>query len=125
MALQSFSKGKNIYDLKINKLIKKTNTGFELDLSYFDYYLFDKQKNFYSKKLEKLLGPPRKKNDKLITKHFQIAAALQNKFLDILLHLIKISKNSKNKNLIISGGAAMNSVANGLLDKTSIIMIHG
>ena len=66
------------------------------------------------------MGPPRKKNDKLITKHFQIAAALQNKFLDILLHLIKISKkNSKNKNLIISGGAAMNSVANGLLDKTS------
>ena len=33
------------------------------------------------------------------------------------MHLVKISKKkSKNKNLIISGGAAMNSVANGLLD---------
>jgi len=119
MALQSFNKGKNIFDKKINNLIKKTNNGFELDLSYFDYYLFDKQKNFYSKKLEKLFGPARNKDERLKTKHFQIAAALQNKFFEILLHLIKITKkNSKNTNLIISGGAAMNSVANGILDET-------
>lgn len=121
MALQSFSKGRNIFDKKIDKIIKKTNSGFELDLSYFDYYLFDKQKNFYSNKFEKLFGAARNKGDKLRTRHFQIAAALQNKFSEILLHLIKITKkNSKNDNLIISGGAAMNSVANGILDKITI-----
>ena len=33
----------------MNKLIKKTINGFELDLSYFNYYLFDKQKVFFKK----------------------------------------------------------------------------
>ena len=117
MALQGFDKGVNIYQKKMNKLIKKTINGFELDLTYFNYYLFDKQKSFFSKKFETLFGLPRKKNDKLERKHFQIASALQTKFFEILMHLVKISKKkSKNKNLIISGGAAMNSVANGLLD---------
>ncbi len=120
MALQSFNNGKNIYQKKMDSLIKKTNNGFELDLSYFNYYLFDKQKHFYSKKFENLFGPKRNKDEKLKLKHYQIASALQKKFTEILLHLIKISKkNSKNKNLIISGGAAMNSVANGLLDNIS------
>lgn len=118
MALQSFTKDSSIYKKKIDKLIKKTDKGFELDLSYFNYYLFDKQKNFYSDKFIELFGQPRKRNEKIKKKHLSIAFALQKKFEEILLHLIKLSKkNSKNKYLVISGGAAMNSVANGLLDK--------
>lgn len=120
MALHGFNKGENKYKKKMNTLIRKTSNGFELDLSYFNYYLFDRQKNFFSKKFEILFGPSRKKNDKLEKKHFQIASALQEKFTEILIHLIKISKkNSKNNNLVLSGGAAMNSVANGLLDDIS------
>jgi len=36
---------------KFDELIKYTKDGFELDLSFFDYYLFDKQKSFYNQKL--------------------------------------------------------------------------
>ena len=61
MALQGFDKGVNIYQKKMNKLIKKTINGFELDLTYFNYYLFDKQKSFFFKKFETLFGLPRKK----------------------------------------------------------------
>ena len=45
MALASYSKSKT-YDKKFNKLFKLTVKGFELDLSYFDFYLFDKKPRF-------------------------------------------------------------------------------
>ena len=46
MALASFSKSKNKFDKKMKYIYKLTKDGFELDLSFFDYYLFDKQKVF-------------------------------------------------------------------------------
>ena len=122
MALASFSKSKNEYDKKISKIYKLTKDSFELDLSYFDYYLFDKRPNFYNKKFTSLFGEPREKNSKLQNKHYKIAGALQRAFEKIVLHLIKITKSigSNKKNIVISGGAAMNCVFNGLLEKNKI-----
>ena len=51
MALSSYSK-KNTYLKKVLKLIKFTKDGFELDLSYFDYFTFDKKKIFLLKNLQ-------------------------------------------------------------------------
>ncbi len=118
MALSSFnSKNINKYYKLISQTISKTKNGFELDLTYYNYYLFDRQRNFYSKKLVDLIGQPRIKNSKILDRHYGIAGALQKIYEEYLLHLIKIlRKNIKFNNLIISGGAAMNCVANAKIE---------
>jgi len=121
MALASFSKSKNIYDEKMNSIYKLTKDGFELDLSFFDYYLFDRQPHFYNKKLISLFGKPRNKNEKITDKHHQVAGALQRAFTNIVFHLLKITKQKggKSNNIVIAGGAAMNCVFNGLLENNN------
>jgi carbamoyltransferase len=118
MALASFSKSKNLYDKKMNLIYKLTKDGFELDLSFFDYYLFDRQPHFYNKKLTSLFGKPRNKDEKITDKHHQVAGALQRAFTNIVFHLLKITKQKggKSNNIVIAGGAAMNCVFNGLLE---------
>ena len=121
MALSSFSKVENQYDEKISSLITLTNEGFELDLTFFDYYLFDRKPHFYSKKLVDLLGPARKKDEEFNQKHYEIAGAMQRIFCKAAEHLMKITKSiSNNENLVLSGGAAMNCVFNGYLDTLDI-----
>jgi carbamoyltransferase len=122
MALASFSKHKNPYDKKMNSIYKLTSNGFELDLSFFDYYLFDRQPHFYNKKLISLFGKPREKDQKILSKHHQIAGALQRAFTNIVFHLLKITKKKggKSNNIVIAGGAAMNCVFNGLLESKNI-----
>ena len=122
MALSSFSSKKNIYDKYINKLILKTKSGFELNLSYFDYYTFDRRKNFFSEKFIELFGQPRKPNSKILKKHYEIAGALQRKFEEIASHLLRLAKKfGKNSgNIVLAGGAAMNCVFNGNIEKLKI-----
>ena len=92
MALASFSKKENLYDKKFLEVYKLNNNGFELNLSYFDFYLFDRKPNFYNKKLEELFGKPWVKNEKITKRHHEIAGALQRTFEKIVFHLLKITK---------------------------------
>ncbi len=121
MALSSYSKRPNKFDKIFDKVCFKSKKGFELDLSYFDYYLFDKKKYMFSKKFVDSFGSKRNKDTKLLRSHYEIAGALQRKFSSIVLHLIKLAKKrSKNKNIVLSGGAMMNSVFNGEFDGNKI-----
>jgi carbamoyltransferase len=112
MGMSAFGKYKKYYS-KIKKLIKldKKNI-FLTNLNYFNYFNYD-SKNRFSNSLVELLGEPRQRNAKIDQKHFDIAAAAQKVLEDLVLNLIiKLSKKSKNKNLCLSGGVAMNSVLN-------------
>ena len=123
MALSSFALEKNEFDDKIRSLINLTETGFELDLTYFDYFSFDRRPHFYHEKLVNLIGiPPRKKNDPFTDQHFAIAGAMQRVFVETVKHLLTIAKKNGcgSDNVVISGGAAMNSVFNGLLDNLDV-----
>lgn len=93
--------------------------GFELDLNYFNYYTFDRKKNFFTSKLIDLIGLPRQKNDKLLPRHYEIAGALQRAFTKSANHLLKIvkKKGGGSSNIVFAGGAAMNCVYNGTLYK--------
>ena len=120
MSLASYSKN-NLYYKRIKKLINFTKNGFELDLKYFDYYLFDKRKNLFSEKLINLFSKPnRLKNSKIENFHSNVAFAMQNVFIDAVFHLLKVlkskSNNSRTSNLIFTGGCALNGVFNGMLD---------
>lgn len=123
MALSSYKfKEKNNFLKKAEKLFNLKEGKFELDLTYFDYYLFDKKKYFFSEKFIKLFGKPREKTGKIQKHHFQIASAMQNSFEKIVFYLLKNlkRKGTKSNNLVLAGGAAMNCVFNGLLDKKKI-----
>lgn len=122
MALSSFSKGPNEYDAKIRSLINLTEKGFELDLTYFDYFNFDRRPHFYHQKLVDLIGQPRKRDEPFEQKHFEIAGAMQRVFVETVTHLMQVAKKqgSGSGNIVISGGAAMNSCFNGLIDDLGI-----
>ena len=122
MALASYSKKENLFDKKFLKIYEMNQGGFELNLSYFDFYLFDRKPNFYNKKLVELFGKPRRKNEKITKKHFEIAGALQRTFEKIVFHLLKLTKKfgGQSNNVVLAGGAAMNCVFNGKLEKNDI-----
>ncbi len=121
MALSAFSKKPGIYDKMILSLINLTDNGFEMDLSYFDYYTFDRKPSFFNPKMAELLGPPRKRNDKFTERHYEIAGAMQRVFVRSVTHLLSVMKKmGSSKNIVLSGGAAMNSVFNGQLDRIGV-----
>lgn len=122
MALSAFSEKPNAYDSKLRSLIKLTEFGFELDLSYFDFYTFDRRPHFYNDKLIRLVGPVRKPNDAITERHYEIAGAMQRVFAESAKHLLGVAKRlgGGSGNLVLSGGAAMNCVFNGLLDELDV-----
>jgi len=118
MALSSFSEKPNHYDELLRPLVKLTEDGFELDLSYFDFYTFDRRPHFFSPKLVELIGPPRRSGDAVTERHYEIAGAMQRVFVEAARHMLSVTKRlgDGSGNIVLSGGAAMNCVFNGLLD---------
>ena len=117
MALSSFARTPNGFDAKIRSLIELTDDGIELDLSYFDYYTFDRQAHFYNRKLERLIGPPLRRDEAITERHYEIAGAMQRVFAEAATHLLRVTKRlGGSDTVVLAGGAAMNSVFNGLID---------
>jgi len=116
---------KEKYINKINKLIYSTNDGkFGMDLSYFDYMSFTK-KYYFSNRMIELLGPNRLKSDDLAQRQYDIAAAVQSVFENIIIDILNRNNTRNFKELCISGGCAMNCVANGkILAKTNFEKIN-
>ena len=86
---------------------------YEFDLSYFDYYNFDRASAFTSK-LEKLLGPPRRHGELLAQRHFDLAAAAQMQFERVMSHLLRAAHDATGStDLCLAGGTAMNCAFNG------------
>ncbi len=121
MALSAFAGKKNSCYKKIRPLINLTENGFELDLGYFDYYTFDRRPHFFNPKMIPLLGKPRQRGEDLEDRHYEIAAAMQKVFSETVIHLLSLLKRrSKGKQVVLAGGAAMNSLFNGTIDSLGI-----
>jgi len=113
------NKKKNPYYEKLKKVIDiKEDGSYKLNMDYFQYHYSNRMP---SKKLCLLLDAPIRKPDSKITqKHKDIAAALQLITEEVIIKILNyIHKETKCDNLIMSGGVALNSVANGkILSKT-------
>lgn len=122
MALSSYAEKPGQFDARIRSLVCLTEEGFELDLRYFDFYTFDRRPHFFSQKLVDLLGSPRKAGEAITERHYEIAGAMQRIFVEAAKHLLGVTKRRGNGsgNIVLSGGAAMNCVFNGLLDEWDI-----
>jgi len=113
MGASAYGNKSKYYNL-IKKLVSFEKNGFSLNLKYFNHYLFHRP-NFYSNLMIDYLGiEPNINPDKLTKNFFDIAYAAQKVFEEIYIHLINCLYNkNKSINLVISGGCALNCVANG------------
>jgi carbamoyltransferase len=113
------NKNTNPYYKKLKKVIDiKPDGSYSLDMKYFVYHYKDRMP---SKALESLLeGKTRKSNEDLTDRHKDIAAALQIVTEEAITKMLShIQKTTKQKNIVIAGGVALNSVANGKILKES------
>jgi carbamoyltransferase len=109
MGLASY--GQPTYYDAVRKMIELTKDGFELDLSYFSYFL--SRRNRFSPKLVEVLGPPRVPESELTQRHMDIAASLQKVTEELLLHVGKLTAQlTGERRLCLAGGVALNCVAN-------------
>jgi carbamoyltransferase len=113
------NKKTNPYYKKIKKVIDiKPDGSFSLNMKYFVYHYKDRMP---SKALEEILdGKTRKSNEELTNRHKDIAAAIQLITEEVLIKILKyIRKQTNQENLVMAGGVALNSVANGKILKKS------
>ncbi len=108
----------------LRKVIRPTKQGFELALSCFKHQHEGIRLGwdggapvvapFYSRKLEELLGPTRDPKTKVTQHHQDVAHSLQVVTEEIILHLLNVlHKRHPSDHVVVVGGVAMNSVANG------------
>ena len=119
MGLAPYGKPKYVDLIKDNLVDIKEDGSFHLDMTYFDYCTDLKMTN---EKLNKLFkGEPRQPEGLLTQKEMDIASSIQSVTEEIILKLAKgIKKSSGLNNLCLSGGVALNCVANGKLIKEKI-----
>ncbi len=118
MALASLGNPDKYYG-KVKNLIRVDDLNFELDLSYFEHFLYFTEKK-YSSKLISTFGNPVKKHEELKQDHYDIVASVQKVAEDVSMEILNnLYKRTKNKNIVVSGGFFMNSVLNGkILENT-------
>jgi carbamoyltransferase len=110
----------NPYYKRLQKIIDiKEDGSYRLDMDYFVFHYANKMP---SKKLCNLLGGKITKRDSLMTqKHKDIAAALQLITEDVIFKMLNhVYDVTKCENIVMAGGVALNSVANGKLLKNSL-----
>lgn len=109
----NMDKNANEYYNKLKKVIDiKEDGSFRFDMSYFVFHYSDRMP---SKKLCRLLGGPIRNPESEVTqRHKDIAAALQIITEEILTKILNhIRKATKQDNIVLGGGVALNSVYNG------------
>ena len=99
---------------KIKKLIILQKDGkFELNLKYFNHYMFHRPK-FYNQNLLDYLNINVNNSNNVSKIYFDLARAVQQVFEETLFYMLNnLYKKTKNSNLVLSGGCALNSLANG------------
>ncbi len=111
--------GKPTFYEKLRKIIDIREDGsFKLAMSYFDY---EHRERMFSKKTIRLLGPSRKKGERITKRHQDIASSIQKITEEIVIkaanHAYKLIKS---KNLCFAGGVALNCVANGKILRNTL-----
>ena len=121
MGAAAYGKKTKIYN-KLRELVNlKQDGSFELDLNYFNFYNFHRPKYYNTKLISHLGLKPNASSWKLNDTYYDLAFASQRVFEEIYLNMINglYKKNKKIKNLVLSGGSALNSLANGKIIKSS------
>lgn len=117
MGLASY--GRPRYADEVRRMLRLTDDGYELDLSYFSFYL--ERPTRYSDRLVQVLGEPREPEGPITERHEDIAASAQEVFEEALLRLARTARERTGLDtLCMSGGVTLNCSANGRLIRSGI-----
>lgn len=107
-------------DVIREKLIDvKADGSFWLDMDFFDYATGETMTT--SKFHDLFGGPPRKAEDRITEKDFDLAASIQCVLEEVVLKLARsVREETGLRNLCLAGGVALNCVSNGKLLKSGI-----
>ena len=112
----------------IRRMIKPKGDTFELNLDYFTHHKRGVRMSwndgapiiepFYSSRLENELGLARDPSEPMTQRHDNIAKSLQVVTEEIIMHMLRrLHEQTPSDNLCMTGGVAMNSVANGKITR--------
>ena len=119
--------GKPTYCELLKKVVDLKNGNFRLDLDYFKplgsnqgmQVLADgtvRLARHFSDRMVKLFGAPREPHAEITQRDMDLAYAVQHRFEEVFFHLLKeLHQKVPLDNLVMAGGCALNSVANGKL----------
>jgi carbamoyltransferase len=120
MALAAF--GEDTFLDRFRDVMRPTaDGGYAVNMAYFSYDMFGQLRPF-KRKFVDTFGPPRLPGEPLTDRHRDLAFALQTVTEEIVLHLVRglIGKHGL-RNLCMTGGVALNCVANAkILEHTDI-----
>jgi carbamoyltransferase len=119
--------GKDAYCEQVREIIELCDSAFRLDLSYF-MPLGSNQgmqiqtdgtvrlARHFSHRMEEFFGQPREPNAAITQRDMDLAYAMQHRFEEVFFHLLKqLHRRATVEDLVMAGGCALNSVANGKL----------
>src|ERR1044071_3248646 len=123
MGLAAYGEG-TYYD-QVCDIVSPSGNAFKLNMDYFvplgsnsglqiagDGTI--KVARHYSDKMVKVFGEPRKPQSDITKRDRDIAYAMQQRFEDVFFHLLgQLHRQAPSDNLVMAGGCALNSVANG------------
>lgn len=111
MALAAF--GGPTYVDRFREIVRATDDGrYAVDMSYFSYDSLGMLRPIRSK-FVRAFGPARAPGGPLEDRHRDIARALQTVTEEILIHIARgLAARSPSRNLVLTGGVALNCVAN-------------
>jgi carbamoyltransferase len=119
--------GKDTYCEQVREIIQLKDSAFRLDLSYF-MPLGSNQgmqiqadgtvrlARHFSDRMVQLFGEPREPHAEITQRDMDLAYAMQHRFEEVFFHLLKqLHQRAPVEDLVMAGGCALNSVANGKL----------
>ena len=118
MALGSYADADNEFYEDLAGLVRVDDRGrFDLALDYFEFYnLVDGR--MFSDRFVRRFGTPRRRDDEILPRHQQLAAATQRIFeLSVAKILTALQERTGMSNVALSGGCFMNSVFNGKVEQ--------
>lgn len=96
----------------------KADGSFRLNMKYFDFCTGLKMHNRH---FENLFGPARTPEQRLETRHLDLAASIQSVCEEVVLRIARaIRMQTGERNLCLAGGVALNCVANGKIQREKI-----
>jgi carbamoyltransferase len=118
--------GRNRYSAALRELVAHDpRTGLRLNLDYFRHHLSTTSfetivdgeivlPTLWSPKLETLLGPARVRGTELTDRDRDLAASMQNRYEEVFLDIVASAVRTTGlRDIVMAGGCALNSVANG------------
>ena len=103
--------GSDRFAERFAELIRPTDTGFEVDLGFFQYFVARPAR--VSPRFVERFGPPRAPESAPEQRHMDVAFALQAATEQVLVHLARIARErTGRRRLCMAGGVALNCVSN-------------